>query len=231
MFWIETIKHGRQFCFCELNWKTIKIINYKIFHDFLEVYLTPENGEKVCFLKIRNGESISNLKDFIITSIEWQHMKMEVFGGEISICGKITKYETPKFIPDTYDIKCVFAEPEAKEDWEWIESEIAKKEEIKRTRRHNGERLQSNIDSEKEKLLQKRCEEYIAYIRSLEDLEHVDLFKKIINILESMLPIQIENNEYIKDLLSIYYIIEKLMVLVEADNINERNKRYEEKYS
>lgn len=231
MFWVDNIKHGHKYCVCGLMWKTIKIVNYKIFHDFLEIYLTPSGGEKVCILKIRNGESNTNALNHMMISLSvWQHIKIEVYGGDISIMGKTNFGETPINIPDHFATNCPF---ELEEDWEWVSKAIKNVVEEKRNSLESRSLVLDTNEGET-KLLLKRCEDYIKYLtiveelynKDLKNLERGKLLKNLKIKLRSMLPIKTEDDKYIDELLHIYDLMEKLKIVVEVDQEKENNERY-----
>jgi len=174
MFWADNILHGYKYCICGRKWSSFKIIDWKIFHEFLEIYLTPEGGEKTSVLKIRNGELIS--KKFEISNLDWQHLKIEVYGGDISIIGKIRDASNKRRqMPNHFNIDCPFAE---EDDWEMIGKKILmtipkdKNEKISQTLESlalTTNEFKENQNESRKSMIRKRIEDGIIFIASIEN--------------------------------------------------------------
>lgn len=182
MFWIEEIAHGQKFCVCGRQWKSLKIVYFKTFWDTLEVFLTPETGKKTTFLRLRNGEVISSSMIREISKLEWQHMKIEVWGGDIVIMGETTISATGKppvsagqFLPD-----CPFAE---EEDWELIEKNVNK---IIPNGAESALEALPLIKEDDDEMLKKRFMDGISYIKKIEPIYKKNNDKKALHILRKV---------------------------------------------
>lgn len=248
-FWVETIKHGYKYCICEHKWKNIKVVNYKIFHDFLEIYLTPERGERVVLYKIRNGESFL-LNNMTIGPFDWQHIKIEVYGGDISICG-VVRSSNPKKIPNHFATNCPFADPD--DDWEMVEKNIKDvlydengKNIIQRSYKSSLDDRSSithntNIN-DKRSLLRERFESAITFLTSIENFYNGARNQRgylIKNLRTQLELIEKENLNYIEfdsngaerdhymgTLLFIYKLVEKIKLVHQRELYQRERDRY-----
>lgn len=236
MFWAEEIRHGNRYCVCKRKWRFIKIKHIKIFHDNLEIFVTPEGGERVLLLKLRNGESLSNYLVNIIEDLNWQHVKIEVYGGEITIGGSIM-HTTDKiyFKKDKLPNECPFAE---EEDWEFVSKKIVN---IIPPNNSNPKSLESMarviVDIEefdKRSLIRKRFDEGLLYVASIENMyneknnksEIGDLLTKFRSMLEDFKEDKMDYMEGYSEARDTYlpYFLYILKIISQIKSIHEREE-------
>lgn len=88
MFWVETLNDLTKYCSCQGGWVHLQIINaYVEGINPLEVYMTPEDGNRCLVYRLARGRPYPNshYKEFMFSP--WGHVRIEVFGGEITIAG------------------------------------------------------------------------------------------------------------------------------------------------
>jgi hypothetical protein len=92
MYWIDEIYEYRNYCVCMTSWNNFYIVRAVVSSEqnILTVYFKPEKGDRVTLFKLRNQEpfpSNLHLQPFEFTNCN--HLRIEVYGGSITISGDV----------------------------------------------------------------------------------------------------------------------------------------------
>lgn len=87
MFWVEKLNDTTKYCCCQGGWMHMQIINAIVEGIQLDVYMTPDDGNRCLVYRLARGRPLpnANFKEFMFSP--WGHVRIEVFGGEITIAG------------------------------------------------------------------------------------------------------------------------------------------------
>lgn len=85
MFWVDSLGEDHCYCICQSAWQTMEIVYANIHKNFIEIYITPEDGNRCCVYKHRKTLNPPTIKEFRFDG--WEHAKIEVIGGEITMMG------------------------------------------------------------------------------------------------------------------------------------------------
>lgn len=124
MFWCEKLEaNNNYYCTCQTAWLKWQIVHEYISTNVLEVYMTPENGMKCLIYRSKRG--VEHIRQTEFTFSGWQHVKVEVIGGNITIAGSCDadmkkNNESPNKIN-----MCPFINVE--KDAEWLQKLVADK--------------------------------------------------------------------------------------------------------
>lgn len=92
MYWIDEIYEQRNYCVCMTSWTKFYIVRAVVSSEqnILSVYFKPEKGDRVTLFKLRNQEPFPSnlyLQPFEFTNCN--HLRIEVYGGSITISGDV----------------------------------------------------------------------------------------------------------------------------------------------
>lgn len=125
MFWAETITENHKYCVCQAAWNFMKIANINAYKNLLEIYITPEDGNRCCVYKQKKGSYVQQLFEFKFHS--WEHVKIEVIGGEITLYGYSDEEGTRHKATNHFTSGCPFGD---ETDWSRPEKLLSKTTEI-----------------------------------------------------------------------------------------------------
>lgn len=86
MFWSDTLNDITQYCSCHGRWTAFQIVSGHVNRNVLEVFMTPEFGKRCLVYRLKRGCDDSPCET-IFNTTPWEHVKIEVVGGEITLVG------------------------------------------------------------------------------------------------------------------------------------------------
>lgn len=105
MFWCETLKDDNKYCICNASWKTMKIIHDNAIKNFVEVYMTAEDGSKCLVHRTKRGSAPTSHE---LSFSPWQHVKIEVLGGTVTVVGTCEIDARKHIASNNFIIGCPF---------------------------------------------------------------------------------------------------------------------------
>lgn len=116
MFWTETLKEGQCYCTCFASWKSIRFSYLQIDEPTLKIYMTPDDGRRCLVYNIIRGSYNSILSKLQHQFNSWQHVRIEVIGGEITLIGTVDDDDQKQKYAagDRYIQQCPFG---TEEEW------------------------------------------------------------------------------------------------------------------
>lgn len=114
MFWSDTLKEDQCYCTCFASWINMKFSYISIHEPALAIYMTPEDGKKSLIYSIPRGSSGRVLAQLQHEFNGWQHVRIEVVGGEVTMMGTADDQKRKHVAQNRCIYQCPFA---GEEDW------------------------------------------------------------------------------------------------------------------
>jgi hypothetical protein len=113
MFWVDTLRDEHRYCICQGAFTAFQIVHAKVDKNNLMVFMTAEDGNRCLIYQLKKGWCVPAIKEFNFS--HWEHVKIEVVGGEITMAGTSDDDAEHRFRASThFKSDCPFG---SEEDW------------------------------------------------------------------------------------------------------------------